>query len=108
MSDITTSPVESSQEMYHNTVSYAALVTPVITEKSYSLFQLKKYSFRVAGDANKQEIAKAIEMLYNVKVSQVRIIRVKPKNVFVRGKKGKTSGYKKAIVSLKEGYSITI
>jgi len=102
------SQAESSTEIAHNILSYSALISPVITEKSYALFQLKKYSFEVSIEASKQEIAKAVEMLYNVKVLQVRVMRVKPKNVFLRGKKGKTGGYKKAIVSLQAGYSITI
>lgn len=99
---------ESVQELRHNTKSYQVLIKPIITEKSYSLFQNRKYSFQVNQDSSKQEIAKAIELLYNVKVLQVRVINVKPKNIFVRGKKGKTTSYKKAIVSLQEGYSITI
>jgi large subunit ribosomal protein L23 len=99
---------ESPQELRHNTKSYQVLIKPVITEKSYSLFQNRKYSFQVNQDSSKQEIAKAVELLYNVKVLQVRVINVKPKNIFVRGKKGKTTSYKKAIVSLQEGYSITI
>ncbi|MEX0597625.1 MAG: 50S ribosomal protein L23 [Candidatus Paceibacterota bacterium] len=99
---------ESTQELRHNIHSYQSLIKPIITEKSYSLFQNRKYSFEVDKASNKQEIAKAVELLYNVKVSQVRVINIKPRNVFIRGKKGKTSSYKKAIVSLKEGYSITI
>ena len=99
---------ESVQELRHNTKSYQVLIKPIITEKSYSLFQNRKYSFQVNQDSSKQEIAKAVELLYNVKVLQVRVINVKPKNIFVRGKKGKTTSYKKAIVSLQEGYSITI
>jgi large subunit ribosomal protein L23 len=102
------STTEAVQELQHNTQSYQVLVKPVISEKTYSLFQNRQYSFEVNGDTNKQEIAKAVELLYNVKVSQVRVIKVKSRNVFVRGKKGKTTGYKKAIVSLKEGYSISI
>jgi large subunit ribosomal protein L23 len=99
---------ESGQELRHNNKSYQVLIKPVITEKSYSLFQNRKYSFEVNKDANKQEIAKAVELLYNVKVLQVRVINIKSKNIIVRGKKGQTSSYKKAIVSLQEGYSITI
>jgi large subunit ribosomal protein L23 len=99
---------ESTQELRHNNESYKVLVKPIITEKTYSLFQNRKYSFEVIKDSNKQEIAKAVELLYNVKVSQVRVINIKPRNILVRGKKGKTSSYKKAIVSLQEGYSISI
>jgi large subunit ribosomal protein L23 len=102
------STTEAVQELQHNTQSYQVLIKPVISEKTYSLFQNRQYSFEVTGNTNKQEIAKAVELLYNVKVSQVRVMKVKPQNVFVRGKKGKTTGYKKAIVSLKEGFSISI
>ena len=94
--------------MKHNNQSYNVLIKPIITEKSYSLFKNRNYSFEVFNNSNKQDIAKAVELLYNVKVSQVRVINVKSQSIFVRGKKGKTSSYKKAIVSLQKGYSISI
>ena len=45
---------ESLQELRHNTESYKALIKPIITEKSYSLFQNRKYSFETSKDSNKQ------------------------------------------------------
>lgn len=80
---------------------------PVITEKTYNQFQRdNQYTFVVAEQANKIEVKKSVENLYGVQVKDVRIIRVKPETVFVRGRKGVKSGYKKAIVSLQSGYSI--
>ncbi len=92
----------------HNAGSYQAVKAPVITEKSYRLFKDNQYTFAVQRDANKTEIKKAIESLYNVKVSQVRVIRTKPQRTFVRGIRGTTSGSKKAVVTLQEGFSINI
>ena len=81
---------------------------PVITERSYSLFQAGRYTFRVARDASKPEIARAIEEQYEqqgVKVASVNTIRVggKSKRLGGRGPLGRTSDWKKAVVTLKEG-----
>ena len=76
---------------------------PVITEKSMSLVEDNKYTFIVDMNANKIEIRKAVEELFNVKVDQVRTMHVKGKMRRVRNKWGRTSERKKAIVTLKEG-----
>lgn len=81
---------------------------PVITERSYALFQQGRYTFRVARDASKPEIARALEEQYGpqgVKVASVNTIRVggKKKRLGGRGPLGRTSDWKKAVVTLKEG-----
>lgn len=96
------------QVVDQNTDSNRIIKNPVVTEKSYKLFQNNQYTFVVSTDANKTEIGRAIEDLYDVKVADVRVSRMKPQQTFVRGKKGQTSGYKKAVVSLRDGYSINL
>jgi large subunit ribosomal protein L23 len=84
------------------------LLAPVVSEKSYSLIEDRKYSFRVHPDAHKTQIRQAVEELFEVKVQSVNVIQVrsKPKRRgMVRGRK---AGWKKAIVQLREGESIEI
>ncbi|QZE12137.1 50S ribosomal protein L23 [Mycoplasma sp. Ms02] len=76
---------------------------PVLTEKSYAQMDKNVYTFEVAYDANKHQIANAVELIFNVKVERVNTIKVgkKPKNI---GRfHGFTNRYKKAIVKLAEG-----
>lgn len=88
---------------------YKIVKHPIITEKSTQLAQENKYVFCVDKYANKNQIKKAIEEIYNVKVEKVYIVHIPPKRrryrFFIEGYK---SGYKKAIVKLKEGEKIAI
>lgn len=79
------------------------LLRPIVTEKAVRLAEQGKYVFEVAKDAPKPEIKKAIEEIYNVKVKKVNIIKVKPKTKRLGRIVGRKSGFKKAIVTLKEG-----
>ncbi len=81
---------------------------PVVTEKSTSLLEENKYTFIVDPRANKIEIRKAVEELFNVKVDEVRTMRVKGKFKRVRNRWGKTPEVKKAIVTLKPGSKIQL
>lgn len=85
------------------------IVRPVITEKT-TLMRGKdnKYCFEVAAGANKQEVKTAIEKLFKVKVEGVNVMNVLGKFRRVRGKLGKKSNWKKAIVTLKEGDKIAV
>ena len=81
---------------------------PVITERSYSLYQQGRYTFRVAKDATKPEIARALEDQYSshgIKVVAVNTVNVRGKvrRAGRRGITGKTSDWKKAIVTLGPG-----
>ena len=80
--------------------AYDIILKPVITEASIAEIQDKKYTFRVASDANKTEIAKAVEEIFGVKVEKVNTISMKAKTKRVRYVEGKTSAWKKAIVKL--------
>ncbi len=55
------------------------LLAPVVSEKSYSLIEDRKYSFRVHPDAHKTQVRQAVEELFDVKVQAVNIIKVQPK-----------------------------
>lgn len=79
------------------------ILKPVITERSMDNLQLGKYTFKVAKDANKSEIKKAVETLFGVQVAKVTTINVKGKLKRVGRFEGMTPSWKKAIVTLTEG-----
>lgn len=84
------------------------LVRPLVTEKASHLASSGKYAFIVSLDANKISVAKTVEALYGVKVEKVNVINMEGKAV-VRGRiKGKRSDFKKAVVTLKKGESISL
>ena len=76
------------------------ILAPVITEKSVSAMADKKYTFRVASNSNKIEIAKAIEEIFGVKVAKVNTISMKGKKRRMGRFEGYTSDWKKAVVTL--------
>jgi len=85
------------------------IVRPLVTEKSTD--QLEKngaYTFVVARDANKIEIGKAIEVLFNVKVREVRTMRYAGKQRRVGRFVGRRAAWKKAVVTLRAGDTIEI
>ena len=77
------------------------VLAPVITEKSMSGIADKKYTFKVAKDANKIEIAEAVEKLFKVSVAKVNTINVRGQERRMGRYAGRTSSWKKAIVTLK-------
>lgn len=86
--------------------SHQILVRPVVTEKAMMAQGEGKYTFRVLLTASKPEIAHAVEELFAVKVRAVHTVRMHGK-VRRRGKfVGRTSDWKKAIVTLAPGSSI--
>lgn len=78
------------------------ILKPVITEASMQGIANKKYTFKVAKDANKIEIAKAVAELFGVKVAKVNTINVNGKYRRQGIKGGYTPDWKKAIVTLTE------
>ena len=83
------------------------ILAPVITEKSANMEAEGKYVFKVANKANKTEVKQAIEKKFNVKVEKVNIVNSHPKHKRVGRYEGMTSKYKKAIVSLAKGNTIS-
>ena len=81
---------------------------PVITEKSTLLGEHNQVAFLVALDACKPEIKAAVEDLFKVKVKAVNTLIVKGKTKRTRGRPGRRSDVKKAIVTLAEGQSIDV
>lgn len=83
------------------------LLEPWITEAATAAQELGKYVFRAAPESNKQQIKKAVEEAYNVKVIAVNTINI-PKKFRNYGRTpGWKAGFKKAIVTLKKGDSIS-
>ena len=81
--------------------AYDIIKRPVITEQSMSQIEEKKYVFEVAKDANKIEIAKAVEEIFGVKVAKVNTLNVQGKMKRVgRYPQGRTASWKKAMVTL--------
>ncbi len=76
------------------------VLKPVITEQSIDVLPTGKYTFKVAKDANKIEIANAVEQLFNVEVMKVNTINVRGRAKRVGRYMGKTASWKKAIVTV--------
>ena len=77
------------------------IIAPVITEKAVAALPEKKYTFRVNKDANKIEIAKAVEEIFDVRVAKVNTINMKGHLRRMGRNEGYTSDWKKAFVTLK-------
>lgn len=84
------------------------LIKPVLSEKATALREQNKYTFIVAPSATKFEIKEAVRKLFNVKVVDCTTINVAGKVKRLRGKPGRTSSYKKAIVKLAAGETIKV
>ena len=84
------------------------LIAPVVSEKSYSLIEERKYCFKVHPDAHKTQIRQAVEELFDVTVVGVNVIKVQPKPKRRGVYRGTRPGWKKAIVELKAGDRIEI
>jgi large subunit ribosomal protein L23 len=87
---------------------YDVVLAPHITEKSTMLSEANAVVFKVASTASKPEIKAAVEVLFNVKVTNVNTLITKGKTKKWKGKPYTRSDSKKAIVTLAEGQSIDI
>ena len=76
------------------------IIKPIITEASMDNLAAKKYTFKVASDATKPEIANAVEAMFGVKVASVNTISMKKKPKRLGVHFGYTSDWKKAVVTL--------
>ncbi len=85
---------------------FSVLKNFYVSEKASTLLGLNQYVFKVHDGATKNEIKKQVENLFNVKVKHVRIINLPSKRRDIGRYPGVKSGFRKAIVALKEGYSI--
>ncbi len=87
---------------------YDLIKSPLITEKSTNLSELNKYSFLISSVANKNNVKKAVESIFDVKVKAVNILNQKGKVKRFKGVLGVRSDKKKAIVTLEKDNSIDI
>ena len=87
---------------------YEIIRSPVITEKATLLSERSQVVFRVAPEATKPEIKRAVETLFGVTVTGVNTLVQKGKTKRFRGRPGVRSDVKKAFVQLAEGHSIDL
>jgi len=104
------SPAPILKEKKEKGISLAPIVLkePQITEKATDLEKLNQYVFKVSQKATKNQIKAGVEELYGVDVQGVRIIKIPAKKRQLRGKIGWKTGYKKAIVKIKQGQKIEV
>lgn len=84
------------------------IIRPIISEKSYAQIDHNRYTFAVHPHAHKTMIAQAVEQLFDVKVVDVATATVRPKPKRRGWTRGRTSGWKKAVVQLAPGDKIEI
>jgi large subunit ribosomal protein L23 len=87
---------------------YDVILSPVITEKATTASEHSQVVFKVARDATKPQIKEAVEKLFDVKVRAVNTHVRKGKVKAVKGRIGKQSPVKRAIVTLEEGHRIDV
>jgi len=87
---------------------YDVITSPVITEKSTMVSEFNQVIFNVAKTATKPQIKAAVESLFGVKVTAVNTLVRKGKLKRFKGRPGRQSDQKKAIVTLAEGQSIDV
>ncbi len=83
--------------------AYDIILTPVISEQSMDVAVDKKYTFKVATDANKTQVKRAVEEIFGVEVAKVNIMNYDGKVKRMGRNVGRTAAYKKAIVTLTAG-----
>jgi large subunit ribosomal protein L23 len=82
--------------------AYDVIIKPVISERSMDDAQARRYTFKVAVDANKTEVKHALEEIFDIDIAKVNIMNVPGKKKRQGRTSGMTSASKKAIVTLKE------
>jgi len=87
---------------------YDVILSPVITEKATNASEYSKVIFKVAMDATKPQIKEAVEKLFDVKVKSVNTLRRRGKWKLFKGRVGRTSDTKRAVVTLQEGQTIDV
>lgn len=98
----------NTKPLKHSDV-YSVLLSPHVSEKATRVADNKnrQFAFQVSLDANKTAIKEAVELLFEVKVESVRVLNVKPKGKRFGAHMGQRKKWKKAYVTLKEGFDIS-
>lgn len=86
--------------------AHDVIIRPIVSEKSYDLMEQNRYTFEVAKDAKKEQIAQAITEVFGVTVLKVNTMNVSGKPRRLRYNKGLSRSWKKAIVTVKAGDTI--
>ena len=84
------------------------LLSPVVSEKAAMAAEAQQYAFRVATDATKREIGRAVETLFEVEVDRVQVVNVNGKTNRFGQRRGTRQDWRKAYVRLKAGHSIDL
>ena len=84
------------------------ILAPCVSEKSTGVRVNRQYVFRVRNEATKPEIARAVKLLFNVDVDEVRVSNVKGKTRRFANIQGRRKDWKKAYVTIKEGQAINL
>ena len=87
---------------------YKVLNRPLVTEKNSALQAQGKYAFKVAEEANKEQIKQAVEKAFKVTVTGVNVMTVAGKRRRMRGREVMSPSWKKALVTLKPGDKIEL
>ena len=88
--------------------NYEIIVRPLITEKTMKLVDAGQYTFEVKQGSNKVEVKKAVEELFNVKVTSVNMVKTQRKTRRVGKYEGLRPAVQKAIVKLAEGQKLDV
>jgi large subunit ribosomal protein L23 len=107
MATTTKTKKKAEEKKEANAKSHPLILSPRITEKSAIIAEKGVYTFNVSSSANKNEIKKAINLLYGVKPVRISITQIADKKVVRRGIESTKRGGKKAVVHLKKGDKIT-
>ena len=94
--------------MSKDTRHYDLIVAPVITEKATIASESNQFVFKVRREATKPQIKAAIEKLFDVKVTGVNTLIRKGKTKMFRGVRGHQADFKKAVVTLADGFRIDV
>lgn len=85
---------------------YQVLLSPIVSEKTTTASAYNQYAFKVAKSANKQDIKRAVELLFGVDVQAVKTLNIKGKQKVFAKKLGRRASWKKAIIRVAEGQMI--
>lgn len=99
---------QAAQKAINHLAISGIIKNPRITEKATNVASQNVYTFNVTEKATKTQIKEAIQKLYKVKPIKVNVVTLLQRAVFVRGKKGKEAGGRKAYVYLKKGDKIEL
>ena len=105
---IETAEVKAKGKLPAGSIAYRVLVKPLVTEKSAIAESENKYSFVVARWANKYQVKQAIKDMYGVVPEDVNMVNVNGRRIRFGRMEGRRSDYKKAIITLPQGKTITL